>query len=46
MLIYAVGVCLFVPGTVLTGLGAALFGILDAAASTRETAFIKPIETK
>jgi uncharacterized membrane protein YdjX (TVP38/TMEM64 family) len=26
MLIYAVGVCLFVPGTLLTGLGAAIFG--------------------
>jgi uncharacterized membrane protein YdjX (TVP38/TMEM64 family) len=26
MAIYAVGVCLFVPGTLLTGLGAALFG--------------------
>lgn len=26
MLIYAIGVCLFVPGTLLTGLGAALFG--------------------
>jgi len=26
MLVYAVGVCLFVPGTLLTGLGAAIFG--------------------
>ena len=26
MLIYAVGVCLFLPGTLLTGLGAAIFG--------------------
>ena len=26
MLIYAVGVCLFMPGTLLTGLGAAIFG--------------------
>jgi uncharacterized membrane protein YdjX (TVP38/TMEM64 family) len=26
MLVYAVGVCLFIPGTVLTGLGAAIFG--------------------
>ncbi len=26
VLIYAVGVCLFVPGTLLTGLGAAIFG--------------------
>ena len=26
MMIYAVGVCLFVPGTLLTGLGAAIFG--------------------
>jgi len=26
MLMYAVGVCLFVPGTLLTGLGAAIFG--------------------
>ena len=26
MIIYAVGVCLFVPGTLLTGLGAAIFG--------------------
>lgn len=26
MLIYAVGVCLFVPGTILTALGAAIFG--------------------
>jgi uncharacterized membrane protein YdjX (TVP38/TMEM64 family) len=26
MLIYAAGVCLFVPGTLLTGLGAAIFG--------------------
>lgn len=26
MLVYAVGICLFVPGTLLTGLGAALFG--------------------
>ena len=26
MLFYAVGVCLFVPGTLLTGLGAAIFG--------------------
>ena len=26
MLIYALGVCLFVPGTLLTGLGAAIFG--------------------
>ncbi|MDY7038445.1 MAG: TVP38/TMEM64 family protein [Thermodesulfobacteriota bacterium] len=26
MLIYAVGVCLFLPGTLLTGLGAAVFG--------------------
>lgn len=26
MILYAVGVCLFVPGTVLTGLGAAIFG--------------------
>ena len=26
MAIYAVGVCLFVPGTLLTGLGAAIFG--------------------
>jgi uncharacterized membrane protein YdjX (TVP38/TMEM64 family) len=26
MVIYAVGVCLFVPGTLLTGLGAAIFG--------------------
>ena len=26
ILIYAVGVCLFVPGTLLTGLGAAIFG--------------------
>jgi uncharacterized membrane protein YdjX (TVP38/TMEM64 family) len=26
MLIYTVGVCLFVPGTLLTGLGAAIFG--------------------
>lgn len=28
MVIYAVGVCLFVPGTLLTGLGAAIFGPL------------------
>ena len=27
MLIYAAGVCLFLPGTLLTGLGAAIFGI-------------------
>jgi uncharacterized membrane protein YdjX (TVP38/TMEM64 family) len=26
MVIYAVGVCLFIPGTLLTGLGAAIFG--------------------
>ena len=26
MLIYAIGVCLFLPGTLLTGLGAAIFG--------------------
>jgi len=26
MVIYAVGVCLFLPGTLLTGLGAAIFG--------------------
>lgn len=26
MLVYAVGVCLFLPGTLLTGLGAAIFG--------------------
>ena len=26
MLVYAMGVCLFVPGTLLTGLGAAIFG--------------------
>ena len=26
MLFYALGVCLFVPGTLLTGLGAAIFG--------------------
>ena len=26
ILVYAVGVCLFVPGTLLTGLGAAIFG--------------------
>jgi uncharacterized membrane protein YdjX (TVP38/TMEM64 family) len=26
MMIYAAGVCLFVPGTLLTGLGAAIFG--------------------
>jgi uncharacterized membrane protein YdjX (TVP38/TMEM64 family) len=26
MVVYAVGVCLFVPGTLLTGLGAAIFG--------------------
>ncbi len=26
MLIYTVGVCLFLPGTLLTGLGAAIFG--------------------
>lgn len=26
MMIYAIGVCLFVPGTLLTGLGAAIFG--------------------
>ncbi|MBW1979652.1 MAG: TVP38/TMEM64 family protein [Deltaproteobacteria bacterium] len=26
IIVYAVGVCLFVPGTVLTGLGAAIFG--------------------
>jgi uncharacterized membrane protein YdjX (TVP38/TMEM64 family) len=26
MIIYAVGVCLFVPGTLLTGIGAAIFG--------------------
>ena len=26
MLIYAAGVCLFIPGTLLTGLGAAIFG--------------------
>lgn len=26
MIIYAVGVCLFIPGTLLTGLGAAIFG--------------------
>jgi len=26
MMIYAVGVCLFLPGTLLTGLGAAIFG--------------------
>lgn len=26
MLVYAAGVCLFVPGTILTGLGAAIFG--------------------
>jgi uncharacterized membrane protein YdjX (TVP38/TMEM64 family) len=26
ILVYAVGVCLFIPGTILTGLGAALFG--------------------
>jgi uncharacterized membrane protein YdjX (TVP38/TMEM64 family) len=26
MMVYAVGVCLFVPGTLLTGLGAAIFG--------------------
>ncbi|RJQ70847.1 MAG: TVP38/TMEM64 family protein [Desulfobacteraceae bacterium] len=26
MIIYAVGICLFVPGTLLTGLGAAIFG--------------------
>jgi len=26
MLIYTIGVCLFVPGTILTGLGAAIFG--------------------
>jgi uncharacterized membrane protein YdjX (TVP38/TMEM64 family) len=26
MIIYALGVCLFVPGTLLTGLGAAIFG--------------------
>lgn len=26
MLVYALGVCLFVPGTLLTGLGAAIFG--------------------
>jgi len=26
MMLYAVGVCLFVPGTLLTGLGAAIFG--------------------
>ena len=26
MAIYAVGVCLFLPGTLLTGLGAAIFG--------------------
>lgn len=26
MLVYALGVCLFIPGTVLTGLGAAIFG--------------------
>jgi uncharacterized membrane protein YdjX (TVP38/TMEM64 family) len=26
MIVYAVGVCLFVPGTLLTGLGAAIFG--------------------
>ena len=26
MMIYTVGVCLFVPGTLLTGLGAAIFG--------------------
>jgi uncharacterized membrane protein YdjX (TVP38/TMEM64 family) len=26
MLVYAVGVCLFIPGTLLTGLGAAIFG--------------------
>jgi len=27
ILIYAVGICLFVPGTVLTALGAAIFGV-------------------
>jgi uncharacterized membrane protein YdjX (TVP38/TMEM64 family) len=27
ILIYAIGVCLFVPGTLLTGLGAAIFGL-------------------
>jgi uncharacterized membrane protein YdjX (TVP38/TMEM64 family) len=26
MLVYAVGICLFIPGTLLTGLGAAIFG--------------------
>ena len=26
MAVYAVGVCLFLPGTLLTGLGAAIFG--------------------
>ena len=26
MVVYAAGVCLFVPGTLLTGLGAAIFG--------------------
>ena len=26
MIVYAVGVCLFIPGTLLTGLGAAIFG--------------------
>ncbi|MBI5606477.1 MAG: TVP38/TMEM64 family protein, partial [Deltaproteobacteria bacterium] len=26
MLFYAVGICLFIPGTLLTGLGAAIFG--------------------
>ena len=26
MVIYAVGVCIFLPGTLLTGLGAAIFG--------------------
>jgi uncharacterized membrane protein YdjX (TVP38/TMEM64 family) len=26
MIVYAVGVCLFVPGTILTGLGGAIFG--------------------
>jgi uncharacterized membrane protein YdjX (TVP38/TMEM64 family) len=26
VLIYAIGVCLFIPGTLLTGLGAAIFG--------------------